>query len=456
MHELSSATRPRSVLQTLVGTATQWSRYARQRLACYGGHNGPEAGMPHLLLLAWLFPPKVSGGVYRPLSFAKYAHAHGWKVTVVAAPLDKQSTAAGEYLLGQLPDAVRILRVLDSEAVVSHKAFPRIDGSFLNVLDTFDTVRAALAEAPTVVLSSGPPFHNFPAGWMLSRYYRCPLVLDYRDEWTSCPFPFIKPGNVDTAWERRCLRDADAVVMTTRSFIDHALARFPQLSAERTHCIMNGWEPDDLLPDVPDGPTATLGQRNNELVYLGYLGEHAPVDGFLQTLDAARSLVAPEAHDFLLRFVGSRSASAAQSLRAHADSFTLRLDGQVPKPEALRIMREARAVLLINEPDLSRYIPGKLFDYIASRTPVLVYGDGGEVGRIVRETGAGFVVPSGDARQLAEALSSLAAGQPRPDPATIDRWLAMHTRERSAMNLIELLGRIVRAPRGTPQAEQAG
>jgi glycosyltransferase involved in cell wall biosynthesis len=455
VHELSSATRPRSVLQTLAGTAAQWSRYARQRLACFRGHTGTEAGTPHLLLLAWLFPPKVSGGVYRPLSFAKYAHARGWKVTVVAAPLDKQSTAAGEYLLGQLPDAVRVVRVQDSAAVVSHKAFPRIDGGFLNVLDTFDTVRAALAEAPTVVLSSGPPFHNFPAGWMLSRYFRCPLVLDYRDEWTNCPFPFIKLGNVDTAWERRCLRDADAVVMTTRSFIDHALARFPELSAERTHCIMNGWEPADL-PVLPHGPAAAIGQRNNELVYLGYLGEHAPVDGFLQTLDAARALVAPEAQDFLLRFVGSRSASATQSLRANAGTFTLRVDDQVPKPEALRIMREARAVLLINEPDLSRYIPGKLFDYIASRTPVLVYGDGGEVGRIVRETGAGFVVPSGDTRQLAAALSSLAAGQLRPDPATIDRWLAMHTREQSAMNLIELLGRIARAPRGTPQAEQAG
>ena len=451
MRELSNATRPPGLLRTLAGTAAQWRRYARQRLACVSGHRGAVAGSPHLMLLAWLFPPKVSGGVYRPLSFAKYAHAQGWKVTVVAAPLDRQSTAAGEYLLRQLPAAVRVLRVRDSEAVVSHKAFPRLDGGFLNVLDTFDTVRAAVVEAPTVVLSSGPPFHNFPAGWMLSRYYRCPLVLDYRDEWTNCPFPFVRPGNVDTAWERRCLRDADAVVMTTRSFIDHALARFPQLSAQRTHCVMNGWEPADL-PVEPPGAVHTSQQRNNELVYLGYLGEHAPVDGFLQTLGAARSLAEPEAQDFVLRFVGSRSASATQSLGTHAGAFTLRVDDQVPKPEALRIMREARALLLINEPDLSRYIPGKLFDYIASRTPVLVYGDGGEVGRIVRELGAGLVVPAGDARQLAAALSSLAAGQPCPDPATIDRWLALHTREQSARKLIELLGRIAPVPRPTPQA----
>ena len=103
------------------------------------------------------------------------------------------------------------------------------------------------------------------------------------------------------------------------------------------------------------------------------------------------------------------------------------------------MMRKARALLIINEPDLSRYIPGKLFDYIASRTPVLVYGDGGEVARIVRELGAGFVVQTDDVTALAQALLALSQSSVGSDPALVTDWLARHTRERSAMDLLALL-----------------
>ena len=42
---------------------------------------------PHLLLLAWSFPPEINGGVYRPVSLAKYAARAGWRVTVSSGPL---------------------------------------------------------------------------------------------------------------------------------------------------------------------------------------------------------------------------------------------------------------------------------------------------------------------------------------------------------------------------------
>ena len=46
---------------------------------------GSEA--PHLLLFAWSFPPELNGGVYRPVSLAKYAVRAGWRVSVASGPL---------------------------------------------------------------------------------------------------------------------------------------------------------------------------------------------------------------------------------------------------------------------------------------------------------------------------------------------------------------------------------
>lgn len=428
--------------QILFNTAAAWTRYGRQRLQCAVGVRRPAADTPHLLLLAWLFPPTISGGVYRPLSFVRHAASQGWKVTVVAGPVGDTVGEAGAYLASQLPDSVQVLRLPAGHEVVSHSAFPRIDGGFMRVLQTVDLVRSRCETVPSVVLASGPPFHNFAAGWMLAQHYRAPLVLDYRDEWTECPFSFVQIGNADLGWERRCLQSAAAVLMTSDSFIQHALTRFPGLRADKVHKVMNGWEPGDA-PRAP--PAAIRGQHPVEIAYLGMLGDHTPTDSLLADLGAVVEQSPALAQDLVLHFVGQRSVQAERQLAGFAHARMLRLGDQVPKPEAARIMGQASALLLINEPTLARYIPGKLFDYIASGTPVLVYGEGGESARIVQELHAGRVVAAGDKDALRRAIQDLAAGQVTTDAAKAATWLAEHTRHRAAERMLEVLVNVTRA-----------
>jgi glycosyltransferase involved in cell wall biosynthesis len=430
-----------SRLEILSNTVQAASRYVRQRIQCARGSTLQPGEKPHLLLLAWWFPPKVSGGVYRPLAFVRQACEAGWDVTVVSAPLNEAPTAAGQYLAEQIPAQVRVLRLGVHQPVVSHKVFPRIDGGFLNMMATVDMLRRELHAAPSVVLPSGPPFHNFAAGWMLSRLYRAPLVLDYRDEWTECPFDFVKQGNVDLAWERRCLRSAYAVAMTTDSFIEHALTRFPQLDRNKVHRIMNGWEPADM----PERPAQTPGLAKGagtdaiDIAYLGAVGDHAPIAGLLDAAAEVKEKSPALGKRLTLRFVGDRSLNADRTLAGFAHPAMLRLQSQVPKPEAMKIMQQASALLIINEPSLSRYIPGKLFDYIASGTPILVFGQGGEAARIVRELDAGIVVDATTPGAFLAAVDALSKGQIRSRSKQSDAWLAAHTRQRSAVQMVELL-----------------
>lgn len=426
-----------SVLRSTLGALGQ---YAFQRSLCALGSSKPRSDQPHLLLLAWLFPPKISGGVYRPLSFVRHAVERGWKVTVVAGPLTETPSAAGEYLARQLPANVQVLRLNQSQRIVSYKAFPRIDGGFLNVLSTFDLVRNVLDIAPTVIVPTGPPFHNFAAGWMLSRYYRVPLALDYRDEWTECPFSFVQIGNADLAWERRCLKSAAAVTMTTDSFIEHALVRFPQLTRDRVHKVMNGWDPADM----PDGKAPEGARRDDtiEIAYLGALGDHAPISGLLADMTRLAEREPELARRVVLRFVGTRTTRAATMLAEFKHRWMIRLDGQVPKPEALRAMRSASALLIINEPELARYIPGKLFDYIASETPILVYGDGGEASQIVGHLDAGVVIKPGDVDGLHSLVEKLDRRQLDVDRDKARTWLTAHTRQQSAATMMDVLERI--------------
>lgn len=62
---------------------------------------------------------------------------------------------------------------------------------------------------------------------------------------------------------------------------------------------------------------------------------------------------------------------------------------------------------MFNPPELELYIQGKLYEYIASGTPVLLYGAGGEMARIIGRLGAGVAVAQGDGEALGRALEAL-------------------------------------------------
>ncbi|WP_326539105.1 glycosyltransferase [Pseudorhodoferax sp.] len=423
-------------------TNTLWGywQYAKHSIGKRLGPKIPPPTRKHLLLLAWEFAPTVSGGVYRPLSFVQHAVSQGWQVTVVASVPTGPIGEAGAHLAAQIPASVKVIRVAPSTRQVSHVAFPRIDGGFLNIFGILDAVREQLSMLPSVVVASGPPFHTFVAAWFLSKTYKAPLVLDYRDEWTECPFPFVNTGNVDVKWERQCLKDAATVLMTTNSFIENAAGKFPEFRRESVVKIMNGWEPADF--PVAAG-NATHTSKVLRAAYLGALGKHTPLNGFFADMLGVLSFNPCLAKDLPFHFIGKKTAHARQELAAHQNNFNIHLVDQVPKPVAIALMQQSALLLLINEPSLSRYIPGKLFDYISAFTPILVYGEGGEVATIVSGLKAGIVVRAGDPEALAHAIESILNGSFRIDADIITTWLREHTRESSAQLMLETLQRVI-------------
>src|ERR1700726_4781663 len=97
---------------------------------------------PHVLIFAWSFPPQVNGGVYRPVSFVKYAVKDGWRVTVVSSPLEHLQSAAGMELLKSLPAEVRLFRAPAAPAT-SYRLLPKVDGGFPEIVTASQMALAA-------------------------------------------------------------------------------------------------------------------------------------------------------------------------------------------------------------------------------------------------------------------------------------------------------------------------
>lgn len=421
-----------------------WQRYLRAtRVNSVVANRLGASANKKLLLITWEFPPQVTGGVYRPLSFARYAATSGWQVEIVCGPTELQPSDAGRYLANLLPPGVLVHRVAADHG--PHPwPLPKIDGGILNALALYEEAATHIApDEYGVILASGPPFLDFIAGLWLAQRTGWKLVLDYRDEWTETPFDFVATGGANRHWEMRCLERADLVIFTTVSQLAHAERQFPLLATRRSAVVHNGWEPSDFdnAPCVDrHGRTASI-----TLAYLGNLGAMAAPDTFLDTL--AEALAAhPELRVRLkLRLVGHKRPDALAKLRAFPYPDVIELIDPIPKAAACRMMREADGLLLLNPVGLARYIQGKLYEYIASGTPILVFGSGGEMNEIVASLCAGTAVDEGDSDGLARFLLGLHEHPPGNADVRND-WLASRERATLARTLYRELDALLGAP----------
>ena len=405
---------------------------ARGRLS-----SGPSNAR-HALIVAASLPPRFGGGVFRPTSWLRYGPDNGWRVSAVTRSLTESPTDAGRQLAATIADTVKIVHATPLALAPSHRLFARVDGGLIAALEVyFAAARDFADDPPSVVIGSGPSFNMFAAAFLLARRFGAKLVLDYRDEWTDNPFTAVNAGKLDLWWERRCLAAADAVLFTTESQRLRSAAIFAGMAEGKRHVLPNGWEPDPSRAAKP-----VNGDRRDtlDIAFSGGLGEHCLPGAFLR--DCARVF---ESHAALretvrLHFIGRRAPVADSELQAFRFADRLVLHGLQPKPYADAMIRGADALLLIATPDLARYIPGKLYEYLASDRPILIHGHPGEVTSIVSRLRAGLFVQEGKVADLAEAFSAFWS-QPAANWSSPQRsaWTKSRTRERLARDLFELI-----------------
>jgi len=396
-------------------------------------------GDHHALVIAWSLPPLFSGGTPRPCSFLRHAAEFGWRVSALGGPAPGTPTPAGLAALAALPPGLRILRSASPGLKPSHRLFDRladVDGSLLAAIALYRAGLDGLQDdPPAVVLASGPPFCVFVAGHFLARACGARLVLDYRDEWTENPFDFVDRHPLDRWWEVRCQQSASRVIFATPSLRRHQLSAFPDLDPARAVVVPNGWESE---PENRPG-TAARAAGAVRLGFVGTLAQHSPAGPFLAALDQAAALSPDLVNAVRVTLIGHKMPDERATLQAFPHPGMIEDIGLLPKETADARMREFDALLVFATEDLARYFPGKLFEYIAARVPVLIFGHRGEASEVVEDIGAGLFVPEGDPAALLAAIETLRAGRFALNTPAIDAWLAAHHRRALAERLFALL-----------------
>lgn len=237
----------------------------------------------------------------------------------------------------------------------------------------------ANAWRPELIYSSAPPHSGHVVACRLSRQLGIPWIAELRDTWARNPY-------TDAPWLMRLIRDryANAVLRHARACV--TLTRTAQAEVEATvHrptiVSYNGFSPEDFsgLESVPAWDTERL-----DIIHAGiiYAGRRDPT-----ALFQALALMGAERRYVRVRFFHDELDAVTRSAEQLGVHDSVEICRPVPRREILRIQRGADVLLLCRwaNPADDGIIPGKLFEYIGARRPILAVGSTtGEASEIVR------------------------------------------------------------------------
>jgi hypothetical protein len=268
------------------------------------------------------------------------------------------------------------------------------------------------------VISTSPPETAHLVGEALGR----PWVADFRDPWVALhyrkpPTPFHAARH--RAAEAHVLRTADRVLCASRTHYDAVRV----VAGERAVFLPNGIELEQEAPTAParttDGPRTVVST-----------GSHVDMPALFALLDALQ-----RRRDANIRIVLAGPHDAALA-RLADDRVTFA--GILPHAEARALQRSADALLFVRN-EGSGYeamVPGKTYEYLDARRPIVALVAASEAANLLREGGARVFGPAeGDA--ALQAL--LAPALPVPDEAAIARILAPRSRKALAGELARVL-----------------
>jgi colanic acid biosynthesis glycosyl transferase WcaI len=265
------------------------------------------------------------------------------------------------------------------------------------------TASAPFLSRPDVMVSASPSFPALLPAVLNVRARRIPWVLWLHD---LLPDGATATGLVDEShvtiklarWlERLAYRTADRIVVLSRSFIDNLVAK--GVPREKIELI---YDPATRAPAVAPTP-----QPRNGVVRILSMGNIGHSQGLTELVRAFESSPALNG-DASLVITGT--GVAAEEARAEIVSHRVKMLGLVDDDRLESELGGAHVAFVSQRYDGSEFnIPSKLMNFMAYGLPVLAaVNPAGEVARIVRESGAGWVVDSSDADAFPREVARLA------------------------------------------------
>jgi hypothetical protein len=394
-----------------------------------------------VLIIAYYWPPSGGSGVQRWLKFVKYLPQFGWK-PYVFTPENPSFAIRDESLIKDVPDEAEVIhfpiwepyesffklgnlfkqktsaKPTDLVSTSGQSAFQRIStfirANFLIPDPRVFWVRPSVKflhdflrdNQIRTIVTTGPPHSLHLIGHRLKK--KDPSLrwlADFRDPWSE--WGLLDSLKVSTPvraihkkLEAKILKNADHVITITPFYV----RRFEALSGCKIALLTNGYDEDDFH--------SLLLEPTNQFVirHVGIVNEKCDPRPFMLAVENAMRLNAEFAAKMRIDFVGEvHPAFRAFVVARPGLNAVVTFTPSIPHKQLISLYGKSSLLLLIltGYKDAEGYMPGKLFEYMATRLPIFAVGPSqGDAASMLQETNSGEMIDSGDGDRITGALLS--------------------------------------------------
>ncbi|WP_116106181.1 glycosyl transferase family 1 [Lewinella sp. IMCC34191] len=395
--------------------------------------------MKRVLIITYYWPPSGGIAVLRCLKFAKYLRRYGWEPVIFTAENAHYPTfdASNEK---DVPADLEVIRQPIWEPYAWYKKFMGkpadenvnnvfytdeaaggwkhelavwvrsnffipdaratwIKGSVKRILDYLKT------NPVNAILSDGPPHSNTRIATLVSKATGLPWLADFQDPWTQVDYYQLL--NL-TGWGRQKHERQEQAAFRQASLTTivspHWKRDLEAIGANNVRVLYWGYDPEDF-EDLERQP-----HQKFTLTHLGIMGYDRNPEVLFRAIQQLKQEEPGFAEDFELRLYGQVDHRVRASIEAYDLLEQTNFAGTVTRAEALQEMKNSHLLLLLlnqQENALGR-VPGKLFEYLAVRRPIMNFGPvESDVAAMIEETESGSsfgydFLPALVAKQLKE------------------------------------------------------
>lgn len=388
--------------------------------------------MKRVLIITYYWPPAGGPGVQRWLKFVKYLRDYGIQ-PIVYFPKNPNYPIVDETLLAQVPEGIityshsiiepsRWAGLLSKEKTqqISSGIIPEDRSSFLDktllwirgnffipdarkfwIKPSVRFLRSVIEkERVEKIITTGPPHSVHLIGLELKKKLDLTWLADFRDPWTSIGYHdklklSKRAMRNHKKLESEVLNTADKIIVTSKTTKNE----FHQLTTKPISVITNGY-------DFENNKSYTL-DKEFTLSHIGSLLSGRNPENLWKALSELVVEHNAFSSHLQLKLIGEVSKEVLESIYKHDLERYLTVIPYVPHVEAIVLQQQSQILLLMEiDSDVTKgIVPGKLFEYMAAKRPILAIGpENWEAGHLIKDANAGVVFTYNVVSALKEVL----------------------------------------------------
>lgn len=354
--------------------------------------------MKKVLIITYSWPPSNSIAVHRILRLGRWLTTYGWEPHIITSKysLDVRidynnvefankyfknvykSGSVISYCLVKLFLSRNIIKM--ALTVILRRLFIPdlfIHWLFSGARDGLEIVRKNNIDAIWATLN---PYSSGLMAAYISKKTGVPLLIDYRDPWTLNRFHKlgIFKQRINKFLEKKMLKQASAICTTSKPMSD-LFVNSNYFKKEMVYTVTNSVDEDLQHKNLWNTVNTLLCEDKFNITHIGsFYGDRQPYD-FIKALALIVGMVPDLRKKIKVNFLGnSNNEHIINFCKEHYVDDLFLIGEHISYKEAMNTLSHSDLLLLVNGVAKNNeiFIPGKLFDYIAVKKPILFIGKG--------------------------------------------------------------------------------